>query len=50
MDQVLNQLEAEKKRAEELTQMRKATQRQCWWEAPFDELNRPQLEQLKLYI
>ncbi|KAL5772380.1 hypothetical protein ACOSQ2_012304 [Xanthoceras sorbifolium] len=43
MDQVLNQLEAEKKRGEELTQMRKASQRQCWWEAPIDELNQPSL-------
>ncbi|KAL5841600.1 hypothetical protein ACOSQ3_012203 [Xanthoceras sorbifolium] len=42
-DKVLNQLEAEKKRGEELTQMRKASQRQCWWEAPIDELNQPSL-------
>ncbi|KAH7575450.1 hypothetical protein ACOSP7_004928 [Xanthoceras sorbifolium] len=50
LTQVLNQLEVEKKRGEELTQIRKASQRQCWWEAPVDELSQPQLEQLKLSL
>ncbi|TXG64040.1 hypothetical protein EZV62_011034 [Acer yangbiense] len=47
LTQVLNQLEVEKKRGEELTNMRKASQRQFWWQAPIEELNPPQLEQLK---
>ncbi|ESR35971.1 hypothetical protein CICLE_v10030142mg [Citrus x clementina] len=47
---VLNQLEIEKKRGEELNQMRKASQAQCWWEAPIEELNLPQLEQLKMSL
>ncbi|KAJ0010209.1 hypothetical protein Pint_33607 [Pistacia integerrima] len=44
---VLGELEAEKKRGEELIQMRKASQAQCWWENPIEELSLPQLEQLK---
>lgn len=44
---MLSQLEMEKKRGEELSQMKKASQDQCWWEAPVDQLNLPQLEQLK---
>lgn len=47
---MLNQLEVEKKRGEELNQMRKASQAQCWWEAPIEELNLPQLEQLKMSL
>ncbi|KAJ0078035.1 hypothetical protein Patl1_37295 [Pistacia atlantica] len=31
----------------QLTQMRKASQAQCWWENPIEELSLPQLEQLK---
>ncbi|KAK1566818.1 hypothetical protein Q3G72_004590 [Acer saccharum] len=50
LTQVLNQLEAEKKRGEELTQMRKASQRQCWWQAPIEELNQSQLEHLKVSL
>ena len=46
--QVLNQLEAEKKRGEILSQMRRASQNQCWWEAPINELCLPELEQLKV--
>ncbi|XP_057975982.1 agamous-like MADS-box protein AGL62 [Malania oleifera] len=46
LTQVQNQLEAEKKRAEALGEARKATQH-CWWEAPVEELNLRQLEQLK---
>lgn len=30
--------------------MRKASQAQCWWEAPIEELNLPQLEQLKMSL
>uniref|UniRef100_A0AAU7LJM1 MADS71 n=1 Tax=Hippophae rhamnoides TaxID=193516 RepID=A0AAU7LJM1_9ROSA len=47
---LVNQLEAEKKRGEELDNLRKAGMNLCWWEAPIDELNLPQLQQLKTYL
>ncbi|KAG6710848.1 hypothetical protein I3842_05G023000 [Carya illinoinensis] len=50
LTQVTNQLEAEKKRGEELKRMRQASQAQCWWEAPIEQLGLPQLEQLKLSL
>ncbi|GLT85871.1 hypothetical protein SLE2022_040440 [Rubroshorea leprosula] len=45
LTQVMNQLEAERKRAEDLNQMRKASQN--WWEAPVEQLNLTQLQQLR---
>ncbi|GFY89491.1 AGAMOUS-like 62 [Actinidia rufa] len=48
LTQVLNELEAEKRRGETLEHMRKASQRQCWWEAPIDELGMNELEQLRV--
>ncbi|PON55162.1 MADS-box transcription factor [Parasponia andersonii] len=45
--QVLGQLDLEKKRADELKKARKASQAQCWWEAPLETLDLKQLEQLK---
>ncbi|CAI9273384.1 unnamed protein product [Lactuca saligna] len=42
-----NELEAEKKRRETLDEMRKASQNQFWWEAPIEDLNLHELEQLK---
>ena len=48
LTQVLNQLEAEKKRGQILNQMRRASQNHCWWEAPINELSLPELEQLKV--
>jgi hypothetical protein len=52
LTQVTNQLEAEKKHGEELNRMHKANQagRQCWWEAPIEQLGLPQLEQLKVSL
>ncbi|GAV80293.1 SRF-TF domain-containing protein, partial [Cephalotus follicularis] len=50
LTQVLNQLEAENKRGEELNQLRKASQTQCWWQAPVDKLTMPQLAQLKVSL
>ena len=47
LTQVLNQLEMEKKRGDALTQMRKASQGQCWWAAPVEELGYERLELLK---
>ncbi|KAI3799674.1 hypothetical protein L1987_34973 [Smallanthus sonchifolius] len=44
---MLNELEAEKKRSETLDEMRKASQSQFWWEAPIEDLNLHELEQLK---
>ncbi|OAY45333.1 agamous-like MADS-box protein AGL62 [Manihot esculenta] len=50
LTQVCNQLEMEKKKAEEINQTRKANKSQCWWESPIEELNMPQLQQLKLSL
>ncbi|KAJ9175061.1 hypothetical protein P3X46_013645 [Hevea brasiliensis] len=50
MHQVSNQLEMEKKKTEELNHTRKENKSQCWWEAPIEELNLPQLEQLKVSL
>ncbi|KAK9286550.1 hypothetical protein L1049_014949 [Liquidambar formosana] len=47
LTQVLNQLEAEKKRGELINQVKKASQTQCWWETPIEELGLQQLELLK---
>ncbi|XP_028767254.1 agamous-like MADS-box protein AGL62 [Neltuma alba] len=38
LTQLLGQLEMERKRGEELDQVRKARQRQFWWENPIQEL------------
>ncbi|KAF8019095.1 hypothetical protein BT93_H3848 [Corymbia citriodora subsp. variegata] len=46
LTQVLEELEAERKRGEALDEMRRESQRQCWWEAPIDELGLCELEQL----
>ncbi|KAK4258873.1 hypothetical protein QN277_005272 [Acacia crassicarpa] len=45
--QVSAQLDAEKKRTDDLNHMRKATQCQCWWAAPIDEMTKTQLEEFK---
>lgn len=50
LTQVLNQLEIEKKRGEELAQMRKASQAHCWWAAPIEELSFERLEILKVSL
>ncbi|XP_062176149.1 agamous-like MADS-box protein AGL62 [Alnus glutinosa] len=45
---ILNQLEAEKKHGDSLDQMRRANQREYWWEAPVDELGLHELEQMRV--
>ncbi|XP_038681226.1 agamous-like MADS-box protein AGL62 [Tripterygium wilfordii] len=47
LTQVLDLLEAERKRGEELMKIRRACRAHCWWETPVEEMSRPQLEQLK---
>ncbi|XP_004511261.1 agamous-like MADS-box protein AGL61 [Cicer arietinum] len=47
LTQLLNHLEIEKKQGEEIEHMRKARQRQFWWESPIDELGLHELVQLK---
>lgn len=47
LTQVTSQLEVEKKRGEELNRLRRASQEQCWWEGPVEEMELTQLEQLK---
>lgn len=44
---MLNELEVEKKRSETLDEMRKTSQSQFWWEAPIEDLNLHELQQLK---
>ncbi|GMY38808.1 agamous-like MADS-box protein AGL61 [Fagus crenata] len=48
LTQILNQLEGEKKYGEGLDQMKRANQKQCWWEAPINELELHELEQLRV--
>ncbi|XP_065869560.1 agamous-like MADS-box protein AGL62 [Euphorbia lathyris] len=47
LNQVTDQLEIEKKRGEELKQMREAGKEQFWWQKPIDELDFSQLQQFK---
>nr|KYP75237.1 Agamous-like MADS-box protein AGL61 [Cajanus cajan] len=50
LTQLFNHLEMEKKRGEDLDHVRKARQRQFWWETPVDDLGLHHLLQLKLSI
>ncbi|XP_004487221.1 agamous-like MADS-box protein AGL61 [Cicer arietinum] len=50
LTQLLNHLEIEKKKGEEIDHMRKARQRKFWWECPIDELGFYELLQLKVSI
>ncbi|XP_021641849.2 agamous-like MADS-box protein AGL62 [Hevea brasiliensis] len=47
LNQIVTQLEMEKKRGEELEQMGNVSEDQRWWESPIEELDLPRLEQLK---
>ncbi|GMP35454.1 hypothetical protein CsSME_00007875 [Camellia sinensis var. sinensis] len=47
LTQVLNELEVMKRQGETFDHMRKASQRQYWWEAPIDKLGLHELEQLR---
>ncbi|XP_054778090.1 agamous-like MADS-box protein AGL61 [Prosopis cineraria] len=49
LTQILNQVDMEKKRGEELDRARKVRQREFWWESPIDELDSvDQLQQLRI--
>ncbi|KAL5543180.1 hypothetical protein UlMin_010890 [Ulmus minor] len=48
--QVQNQLEAERKRGDDLNKMNKADKAQCWWEGPIEEMGALQLEQMKVAL
>ncbi|XP_054778089.1 agamous-like MADS-box protein AGL62 [Prosopis cineraria] len=48
--QISTQLDDEKKRSDELNHMRKATQGQCWWAAPIEEMTKSQLEEFKMAL
>ncbi|KAH7575452.1 hypothetical protein JRO89_XS02G0115400 [Xanthoceras sorbifolium] len=48
LTQVVNELELERKRGKVLDEMRKASRKQCWWEAPIDELGLYELHQLRM--
>ncbi|XP_065855050.1 agamous-like MADS-box protein AGL62 [Euphorbia lathyris] len=47
LTQVMNQLEMEKKRGEELKRIRNLSSDKFWWEKPIDELDLAQLQLLK---
>ncbi|KAJ4828147.1 hypothetical protein Tsubulata_005022 [Turnera subulata] len=47
LTQVLSQLEGEKMHGEALDQVRKASQSQCWWESPVEELGLQELKQVR---
>ncbi|XP_021901374.1 agamous-like MADS-box protein AGL62 [Carica papaya] len=47
LTQVLNQLEIEKKRGEELNHMKNANENQYWWMARKNDMSLTQLQQLK---
>jgi hypothetical protein len=47
LTQINQLLDMEKKRAEELNHLRKATEAQFWWAGPVDGMNRAQLEFFK---
>ncbi|KAL5731839.1 hypothetical protein ACHQM5_004529 [Ranunculus cassubicifolius] len=44
---LMNQLELEKKRGEELKQLRKESQSRAWWEGPIENMGLNELEQLQ---
>ncbi|XP_054786896.1 agamous-like MADS-box protein AGL61 [Prosopis cineraria] len=46
LTQLLGQVETERKKGEEMEQVRKARQRQFWWENPIEELGFDELQQL----
>ncbi|KAL4289519.1 hypothetical protein GQ457_14G019910 [Hibiscus cannabinus] len=49
-DQVTSQLDGGKKRGDELREVNKAIQEKKWWMSPFEQLERPQLLQLRSAI
>ncbi|KAM5549813.1 agamous-like MADS-box protein AGL62 [Rosa sericea] len=46
LTQVTNELEAERKRGEELNRVQRATQGSLWWESPVEEMEMSHCEQL----
>ncbi|KAK7343541.1 hypothetical protein VNO77_12349 [Canavalia gladiata] len=50
LTQLFNHLEIEKKRGEELDHVRKARQRQFWWESPVDDLGLHELLHVKTSV
>ncbi|KDP37620.1 hypothetical protein JCGZ_06963 [Jatropha curcas] len=50
LTQVLNQLDFEKKKGEELSQNRNDNKKEYWWEGPIEELDFTQLKQLKMSL
>ncbi|CAJ2630582.1 unnamed protein product [Trifolium pratense] len=47
LTQINNMLDDQKKREDELSHLRKATEAQLWWACPIDVMNRAQLKSLK---
>nr|KYP75238.1 Agamous-like MADS-box protein AGL62 [Cajanus cajan] len=50
LTQINIQLDAERKRAEELARLKKVVQAQMWWASPIEEMSTAQLEQFKLVL
>ncbi|PIN07842.1 MADS box transcription factor [Handroanthus impetiginosus] len=47
LGQIMNEIELERKRDENLDNLRKTNERQCWWEGPVEKLGLGELEQLR---
>nr|KYP75241.1 Agamous-like MADS-box protein AGL62 [Cajanus cajan] len=50
LTQINGQLESERKRADELARLKRATQAQLWWASPIDDMSRVQLDQYKVAL
>ncbi|KAM7269473.1 hypothetical protein ACFE04_024970 [Oxalis oulophora] len=50
LTQVQDELEAERKIGVELTRMKKDREAQIWWKGPIEQINFPQLKQLKAAV
>ncbi|XWS71171.1 hypothetical protein CRYUN_Cryun03dG0116200 [Craigia yunnanensis] len=50
LTQLLDMLEVEKRKGEALEEIKDAGRRQCWWQAPIDELGLNELQQLRIAL
>ncbi|XP_021279216.1 agamous-like MADS-box protein AGL62 [Herrania umbratica] len=50
LTRLLEMLEVQKRKGEALEEIREAGRRQCWWQAPIDELGLNELKQLRIAL
>ncbi|CAM8899210.1 unnamed protein product [Rhodiola kirilowii] len=50
LTQVTNELESERKRGEAFTELKRSGRSKFWWEAPVEEMELPELEQLMVCL